>query len=143
MENALNQTNIPTFQSKETKTHQSPLIGNALHEPLPASFQRNRGTRRKRREYLKAKKKDHLSEKQGAGGEEEDDDDDDDDDKAEVKRKIVALQRIVPGGESLGVDKLFEETAGYILALQCQIKAMRVLSCFIEGLEKQKRKLGG
>ncbi|KAK6238463.1 hypothetical protein QUC31_003932 [Theobroma cacao] len=139
MESALTQTNIPTFQSKETKTHQSPLMGNALHEPLPASFQRNRGTRRKRREYLKAKKKDHLSEKQGAGGEE----DDDDDDKAEVKRKIVALQRIVPGGESLGVDKLFEETAGYILALQCQIKAMRVLSSFIEGLEKQKRKLGG
>ncbi|XVF16813.1 hypothetical protein REPUB_Repub10bG0064600 [Reevesia pubescens] len=137
MENALN---IPTFQRKlERKTHQNPLMGNALHA-LP-NFPRTRGTRRKRREYLKGQRKDYLSEKQ-----EEDDGVDvdvDDDEKAEVKRKIVALQRIVPGGESLGVDKLFEETAGYILALQCQIKAMRVLSSFIDGLEKQKTKLGG
>lgn len=64
-------------------------------------------------------------------------------DKAEVERKIAALQRIVPGGESLGVDKLFEETADYIMALQCQIKAMRCLASFLEGLEKEKRKFGG
>ena len=87
---------------------------------------------------MKAQKRDCLSEKQEEGEEEEDDDE-----KAEVKRKITALQRIVPGGECLGVDKLFEETAEYILALQCQIKAMRVLTGLIEDLEKQKRKLGG
>ncbi|XWS41063.1 hypothetical protein CRYUN_Cryun17cG0048300 [Craigia yunnanensis] len=137
MENALTQTNIPTFHSKGRKTHQNPLMGTALLEPLP-SFQRSRGTRRKRREYLKAEKKDYLSEKQ-----EEGEGEDDDDEKTKVKRKIVALQRIVPGGEALGVDKLFEETAGYILALQYQIKAMRVLTSFIEGLKKQNRKLGG
>ena len=86
---------------------------------------------------MNAQKKDNLSEKQGEEGEEDDgDDDNDDDEKTEVKRKIVALQRIVPGGEALGVDKLFEETAGYILALQCQIKAMRVLTSIIKGLEK-------
>ncbi|XP_022751954.1 uncharacterized protein LOC111300592 [Durio zibethinus] len=134
MANALNQTNIPTFNGKERKSYQDPLMGNALHEPLPSS-QRSRGNRR-RKEYLKAQKKDCLSEKQGEG-------EDDDDEKTEVKRKIVALQRIVPGGETLGVDKLFEETAEYILALQCQIKAMRVLTGLIEGLEKKKRKLGG
>ncbi|KAF8010580.1 hypothetical protein BT93_J1272 [Corymbia citriodora subsp. variegata] len=66
-----------------------------------------------------------------------------DDDKAEVERKIAALQRIVPGGVDLGVDMLFEETAGYILALQGQVKAMRALASFFEGLEKEKRKLGG
>ena len=66
-----------------------------------------------------------------------------DDERAEVERKIVALQRIIPGGESFGVDELFEETADYIMALQCQIKAMRVLSGFLEGLEKEKRKSGG
>ncbi|KAL5796845.1 hypothetical protein ACOSQ2_001665 [Xanthoceras sorbifolium] len=63
--------------------------------------------------------------------------------KEEMERKIVALQRMVPGGEMLEVDKLFEETAGYILALQSQIKAMRVLATFIQGLEKEKRKFGG
>ncbi|XP_030462826.2 transcription factor PAR2-like [Syzygium oleosum] len=67
----------------------------------------------------------------------------DDDNKAEVERKMEALQRIVPGGVDLGVDKLFEETAVYILALQGQVKAMRALANFFEGLEKEKRKLGG
>ncbi|KAK4787697.1 hypothetical protein SAY86_011530 [Trapa natans] len=64
-------------------------------------------------------------------------------DRADVEKKIAALQRIVPGGEELGVDKLFEETAGYILTLQCQVKAMRALTSFFEGLERNKRKLGG
>ncbi|XP_009786577.1 uncharacterized protein LOC107765527 [Nicotiana tabacum] len=66
-----------------------------------------------------------------------------DDDKAEVEEKIMALQKIVPGGESLGVDMLFEETAGYILALQCQIKTLKVLASFVEGSEKERMKLGG
>ncbi|KAF3664396.1 Transcription factor PAR2 [Capsicum annuum] len=67
----------------------------------------------------------------------------DDDEKAEVEEKILALQKIVPGGESLGVDMLFEETAGYILQLQCQVKALKVLASFVEGTEKAKMKLGG
>ncbi|MCD7471393.1 hypothetical protein HAX54_011802 [Datura stramonium] len=66
-----------------------------------------------------------------------------DDDKAEVEEKILALQKIVPGGESLGVDVLFEETAGYILQLQCQVKALKVLATFVEGTEKERMKLGG
>ncbi|KAH0853678.1 hypothetical protein HID58_092982 [Brassica napus] len=33
------------------------------------------------------------------------------DDEEEVKEKIEALQRIIPGGTALGVDALFEETA--------------------------------
>ncbi|TKY57232.1 Transcription factor PAR2 [Spatholobus suberectus] len=60
----------------------------------------------------------------------------------EIERKIHALQRIVPGGESLDVDQLFDETAGYILALQCQAKALRALTGFFEKLEKEKTKFG-
>ncbi|XP_017629513.1 transcription factor PAR1-like [Gossypium arboreum] len=136
--NAVNQTNTPTFYSK---TQQNPLMGSALHEAFP-TFQTTRGTTRKRTVYLKSQNKDSLREEEEEE-EEGEDDDDDDDERIEVKRKIVALQRIVPGGEALGVDKLFEETAGYILALQGQIRAMRVLTSFIEGMDKQKRKLGG
>ena len=68
---------------------------------------------------------------------------DEGDDREEIERKIHALQRIVPGGESLGVDKLFDETAGYILALQYQVKALRALTGFFEKLEKEKTKFGG
>lgn len=63
--------------------------------------------------------------------------------KEEVEMKIVELQKLIPGGESLeNVDNLFEETAGYILDLQNQIKGLRVLASFFELLEKQKSKLG-
>ncbi|CAN8318143.1 unnamed protein product [Cochlearia groenlandica] len=49
-----------------------------------------------------------------------------------VKEKISALQRIIPGGTELGVDALFEETAGYIMSLQCQIKTIKVLTSFLQ-----------
>ncbi|KAG7012041.1 Transcription factor PAR2, partial [Cucurbita argyrosperma subsp. argyrosperma] len=65
------------------------------------------------------------------------------DEKEVVERKIRALQSIVPGGESLGVDKLFEQTAEYIMNLQHQVKAMRALSSFFESLEKEKSECGG
>ncbi|XP_011026272.1 PREDICTED: transcription factor PAR1-like [Populus euphratica] len=142
MEDNLNQVMIPTFHKrKERKTthEKSVMANNAKHESL-VSLKRSRGaenvqkrSRRKRKEMLKVQEKDQAS-TVGAG---------EDDEKAEVDRKIVALQMIIPGGESFGVDKLFEETAGYIMALQCQIKAMRVLAGFLEGLETEKRKSGG
>jgi hypothetical protein len=65
------------------------------------------------------------------------------DDREEIERKIHALQKIVPNGESFGVDKLFDETAGYIIALQYQVKALKALTGFFEKLEKDKTKLGG
>lgn len=65
------------------------------------------------------------------------------DEREEVEVKIRALQRIVPGGESLGADKLFEETAGYIMALQRQLKAMKTIANFFEALDKENTKLGG
>ncbi|KAL4353780.1 hypothetical protein GQ457_06G034330 [Hibiscus cannabinus] len=114
--NRINLTEKPTFRPLKRKALQ-------LHEGALLSFQRSRGTTGKRREYS--------------------DKDSFDDEKGEVKRKMVALQRIVPGGEDLGVDQLFEETAAYILALQSQIRAMKALAAFIEGLGKEKTKLGG
>ncbi|VVB06207.1 unnamed protein product [Arabis nemorensis] len=69
--------------------------------------------------------------------------DDDEDDEEGVEEKIEALQTIVPGGTALGVDALFEETASYILALQCQINAIKVLTSFLERCEKDEMKFGG
>ncbi|KAF1864070.1 hypothetical protein Lal_00048635 [Lupinus albus] len=64
-------------------------------------------------------------------------------DREEIEKKIHALQRIVPNGESLGVDNLFDETAAYIMALQSQVKALKTLSGFFDKLEKEKTKFGG
>ncbi|KAG8364774.1 hypothetical protein BUALT_Bualt18G0033700 [Buddleja alternifolia] len=61
----------------------------------------------------------------------------------EVEKKIVALQKIVPGGEALAVEKLFEETADYILELQRQVKALRFLTAFVQGSQRDNMKLGG
>lgn len=75
--------------------------------------------------------------------EEKEEEEEGSDDREEVERKIHALQRIVPNGESFGVDELFDETAGYIVALQYQVKALKALTGFFEKLEKDKTKLGG
>ncbi|KAF4373200.1 hypothetical protein F8388_025379 [Cannabis sativa] len=127
-------------------THQKPQMGNAtINNSLSHLGQRSR-IRRKSTEFLNREnvkrrrntgsgststscEKEEEEEEEEGGGESE---------KEEVERKIKALQRIVPGGESLGVDKLFDETAGYIMALQCQLKTMRTLAAFVEGLEKSK-----
>lgn len=61
----------------------------------------------------------------------------------EVKEKIEALQRIIPGGTALGVDALFEETAGYIMSLQCQIKTIKVLTSFLQRVDQEDMKFGG
>lgn len=66
----------------------------------------------------------------------------DGDDKVEVEKKIAALQKIVPGGERLAVEELFEETADYIFALENKVKALRFLTAFVQSSENRKRKLG-
>lgn len=126
------------FQIKEIKTSQKPQMGhheNARKAHRKLVNRRKRTTRDVTAAYhhrrQQQQKKDKVQEDQ------------DDQSKEELlETKILALQRIVPGGETLGVDELFEETADYILALQCQIKAMKVLTNFIEGLEKEKSKFG-
>ncbi|KAF8077380.1 hypothetical protein N665_1043s0025 [Sinapis alba] len=69
--------------------------------------------------------------------------DEDEEEEEEVKEKIEALQRIIPGGTALGVDALFEEIAGYIMSLQCHIKTIKVLTSFLQRLDKQDMKFGG
>lgn len=70
-------------------------------------------------------------------------DEEEEEDDEDIERKIEALQRIVPNGESLDLDKLFDETAGYIVSLQYQVKTLKALTSFFEKLEKEKTKFGG
>ncbi|GFS38618.1 phy rapidly regulated 1 [Actinidia rufa] len=123
------------FQTRETNTHEMfhEMGHTTTHsEPLATLHRVGRpGTQGRT-----PRRKKVLKEVQSRGGTAVDDD------KAEVDRKIMALQRIVPGGESLGVDKLFEETAGYILVLKGQLKAMRLLTALFEGLPNPNPKLG-
>lgn len=63
--------------------------------------------------------------------------------KDEFEKKIVALKKIVPGGETLAVENLFEETADYILSLQSRVEALRFLVALVESSESNRRKLGG
>ncbi|KAJ7960679.1 Transcription factor like [Quillaja saponaria] len=144
MENAETQIIKHTFQRKSRQTHEFSEMGIEVHKPVPISqrIQKPQTTclKKCRRKIMKEvkmqKKKNEMN--VGVNGDEEAEDD-----KAEVQQKIGALQRIVPGGESFGVEKLFEETAGYIVALQYQVKTMRALASFFEGLEKEKTKFGG
>ncbi|KAI8551104.1 hypothetical protein RHMOL_Rhmol06G0159100 [Rhododendron molle] len=137
MENAAEDpTSLTTFQSREGMTQKKLDLGNACNESL-TSLRRARGPETHRRSTRRKRKEAKVSKEVISS------DGSEDDEKAEVERKIMALQRIVPGGESLGIENLFEETAGYIQALQAQVRAMRVIASFFEGLECEKRKLGG
>ncbi|KAK1404838.1 Transcription factor PAR2 [Heracleum sosnowskyi] len=108
-------------------SHSSSLVTTRALAPLPENINLKR-------------KRDESSLVESSQG---DDEEDEEECKEEVEKKIVELQKIVPGGESLeNVDNLFEETAGYILDLQNQIKGLRVLASFFELLDKQKTKLG-
>jgi sirohydrochlorin ferrochelatase len=55
--------------------------------------------------------------------------------KAEIENRVRALQRLVPGGEEMEVERLFEETADYIEALREQVGVMRALACLLDGME--------
>lgn len=135
MENAAEDpTSLTTFPSREGMTQKKLDLGNACNESLTCSLRRTRRPETHRRTRRKRKEAKVPKEASSDGSEDE---------KAEVERKIRALQRIVPGGESLGIENLFEETAGYIQALQGQVRAMRVIASFFEGLECERRKLGG
>ncbi|KAK4795403.1 hypothetical protein SAY86_013397 [Trapa natans] len=126
------------LQRKTTRVHQNPDLGMPKSKRLKGLTGPSDRTNRATREQSL------LEQKSGPrGGGEIESGDEEGSDPADVEKKIMALQRIVPGGEELAIDKLFEETAGYILTLQCQVKAMRALTNFFESLERTKRKLGG
>lgn len=129
-----------SLQRKGVKLHQNPDLGmpkNKRLKGLPGpSDRKNRATESRKQRILEHQPVPHDRGEIGS-------EDEEGSDRADVEKKIAALQRIVPGGEELGADKLFEETAEYILSLQSQVKGMRALTSFFEGLERNKRKLGG
>ncbi|KAL3508974.1 hypothetical protein ACH5RR_028375 [Cinchona calisaya] len=130
-----------TFSRRERKTRKNSDVDNAGQESLVVISraqcqERHKRCRRSKKSNAKMKSSMKEEDTNNSTSSEEDE-------KVEVEKKIVALQKIVPGGESLGADKLFEETAGYILELQCQVKALKFLASFVEGSHKEKRKFGG
>ncbi|XP_028777918.1 transcription factor PAR2-like [Neltuma alba] len=132
---------IPAFLSKPDNASVPHLPTTAdhslrpLHKRRRSSRDQTTTTGKKTKTIKEDRCDDEKVEEDHEAGEEED--------KEEIERKIEALQRIVPGGESLGMDKLFDETADYIMALKYQIKGLRALSSLFERLEKDKSKLGG
>ncbi|KAL0916540.1 hypothetical protein M5K25_014061 [Dendrobium thyrsiflorum] len=45
-----------------------------------------------------------------------------------VRRKVIELQKLVPGGEELRPHQLFARTANYIFQLKVQVRLLRALS---------------
>ncbi|CAI8586808.1 unnamed protein product [Vicia faba] len=132
MEEETMDTTIPSFLTQNmSSTTTSQGVQKSLHVL-------RRSRRRCTEEKLMLIKEVAVEEK-----EKDEDEDEESDDREEIERKINALQRIVPNGESYGVDKLFDETAGYILALQYQVKALKALTGFFQKMEKDNTKLGG
>ncbi|KAH6823907.1 transcription factor UPBEAT protein [Perilla frutescens var. hirtella] len=44
-----------------------------------------------------------------------------------VERKVRTLKKLIPNCESMGVERLFRETADYIMALQMRVKVMQIV----------------
>ncbi|XP_004491344.1 uncharacterized protein [Cicer arietinum] len=130
METQSNNKIIPTFLSQNTNTTHD--VQKSLHV-----------FRRSRKRWTKHGDRVIVVDEKEKEKEENEDEMNGEDDREEIERKINALQRIVPNGEAYGVDKLFDETASYIVALQYQVKALKALTGFFQKLEKEKTKLGG
>ncbi|GMH01629.1 hypothetical protein Nepgr_003468 [Nepenthes gracilis] len=45
-----------------------------------------------------------------------------------VQKKVKKLQRLIPGGEGMRPDRLFLQTADYILQLRFQLNLLQALS---------------
>lgn len=135
MEEETMETTIPAFLTQNMNSSTTIATTTTTSQEVQKSLH---VLRRSRRRCLEGGKEVAVEEK-----EKDEDEDEGSDDREEIERKINALQRIVPNGESYGVDKLFDETAGYIVALQYQVKALKALTGFFQKMEKDKTKLGG
>ncbi|KAG6415274.1 hypothetical protein SASPL_122680 [Salvia splendens] len=47
--------------------------------------------------------------------------------RSDVRRKVRTLKKLIPNCESMGVERLFQETAEYIAALQRRVKVMQTV----------------
>jgi len=54
-----------------------------------------------------------------------------------VGRRVRTLKKLIPNGESLGLDGLFRETADYILSLQTRVKVMQIMVKELTGSDEQ------
>ncbi|GFQ01544.1 transcription factor upbeat1 [Phtheirospermum japonicum] len=51
-----------------------------------------------------------------------------------IERKVRILKRLVPNCDSsIGVERLFSETADYILALEMRVKVMQIMVGVLSG----------
>ncbi|XP_058092306.1 transcription factor PAR2-like [Magnolia sinica] len=145
-ENMLNNTHLPKPKSPISPTFFPSLTKtNCLHKGRREKVDHAQchGLRRKRKDGGCCKKDTRMKMDGQIGGDDVIDGvDGANDEIVGVERKIKALQKIVPGGEYLGPDRLFEETADYILSLQVQVTALKMLASYFEGLEKEKTKVG-
>ncbi|OIW04213.1 hypothetical protein TanjilG_00773 [Lupinus angustifolius] len=141
MEEQHTETTIPTFLIPD-----SSMVPHPLHKSLHVLRRSRRLWRRKdgtREVMMMTVKEENNNNNNGKGCVLKEEEEEEGYDREEIEKKIHALKRIVPNGESLSVDKLFDETAGYIMTLQSQVKALRTLSGFFDKLEKEKTKFGG
>ncbi|KAL2556485.1 transcription factor UPBEAT1 [Forsythia ovata] len=47
--------------------------------------------------------------------------------RSQIERKVRTLKKLIPNCESMGLDRLFTETADYIIALQIRVKIMQIM----------------
>ncbi|XP_072966765.1 LOW QUALITY PROTEIN: uncharacterized protein [Typha angustifolia] len=121
-------SSTPLPRSSSERNASRPLTTATCRAPSPAAAT---DPKRRRRRVLSEVAADLVEEEEGESEAEE------------IEVRVRALQRMVPGGEGLGLERLFEETAGYIEALQGQVSVMKTLAGLLDGLERKKRMMGG
>nr|XP_019708851.1 transcription factor bHLH69-like [Elaeis guineensis] len=47
--------------------------------------------------------------------------------RSHIERRMKKLRRLLPNGESVGLEGLFGEAADYIMSLQMQVKVMQIM----------------
>ncbi|CAI9767868.1 unnamed protein product [Fraxinus pennsylvanica] len=45
----------------------------------------------------------------------------------QIERKVKTLKKLIPNCDSMRLDRLFRETADYIIALQMRVKVMQIM----------------
>ncbi|CAI9774272.1 unnamed protein product [Fraxinus pennsylvanica] len=54
----------------------------------------------------------------------------------QIQRKVRTLKKLIPNCELMGLDRLFRETADYIIALQMRVKVMQIMVNVFSGSDE-------
>ncbi|CAL0317499.1 unnamed protein product [Lupinus luteus] len=138
MEDQNTETTIPTFPHAVHKSLHVLRRSRRLWRKDGSSRELMKVQHQTKEEVMTVKEDNNKNGKSCVAKEEEEEEEEE-----EIENKIDALKRIVPNGEAVGVENLFDETAGYIMALQSQIKALKTIASFFDNMEKENTKLGG